>query len=359
MCALEPYYGGSHKIFLDGLIHHLPFHWDLLHLPARAWKWRMRLAAPYFAEQLTSHAPADAVFCSSFVDLACLRGLGPRWLADCPVTMYFHENQFAYPVQVEDQRDLHFAVTNLTSALAADRLAFNSSFNRDSFFEGAHTLLQKTPDMRCRVGLNTLHAKTEILPPGLDFSDIDRASPMPDLASGPPIILWNHRWEHDKGPERFFQILHILAATKVPFRLVVLGQSFRQRPPIFDQARKTLADHILHFGHSERDEYCRWLKSADIVVSTASHEFFGMAVIEAVRAGCRPFLPERLSYPELFDHQFLYQETTAIESLQHALIRGRIGEEYGRQLTERFRWEKLRQRYQHFLTDNHDPAMIE
>jgi hypothetical protein len=33
--VLEPYYGGSHKTFLDGLQAHMPFDFMLLTLPAR------------------------------------------------------------------------------------------------------------------------------------------------------------------------------------------------------------------------------------------------------------------------------------------------------------------------------------
>ena len=35
------------------------------------------------------------------------------------------------------------------------------------------------------------------------------------------------------------------------------------------------------------------------MLSTARHEFFGVAVVEALLAGCLPWLPDRLSYPEL------------------------------------------------------------
>ena len=109
--ALEPYYGGSHKTFLDGLQQHLPFAFDLLTLPPRKWKWRMRLAAPYFAEKIAARretVPPDVIFCSSFVDVAALRGLLPGPMRQIPLYTYFHENQFAYPVQKEDERDFHF-----------------------------------------------------------------------------------------------------------------------------------------------------------------------------------------------------------------------------------------------------------
>ena len=41
------------------------------------------------------------------------------------------------------------------------------------------------------------------------------------------------------------------------------------------------------------------LQSADIVISTADHEFYGISILEAVQAGAFPLLPNRLSYPEL------------------------------------------------------------
>jgi glycosyltransferase involved in cell wall biosynthesis len=46
------------------------------------------------------------------------------------------------------------------------------------------------------------------------------------------------------------------------------------------------------------------LSRGDVVVSTAEQENFGMAVVEAIRMGCRPLLPRRLSYPELLPEAF-------------------------------------------------------
>jgi glycosyltransferase involved in cell wall biosynthesis len=56
---------------------------------------------------------------------------------------------------------------------------------------------------------------------------------------------------------------------------------------------------VLHFGWADARTYARLLWQADIVVSTALHEFFGISVVEAAYCGCFPVLPRRLAYPEV------------------------------------------------------------
>jgi len=41
-----------------------------------------------------------------------------------------------------------------------------------------------------------------------------------------------------------------------------------------------------------------------VVASVAEHEFFGVAVVEALAAGCVPVLPEAMSYPELVPERY-------------------------------------------------------
>ena len=145
--GLEGYYGGSHKAFIDGWVGNSRHEWTLLTLPANKWKWRMRLSAPWLAIELAKRIPVDAsqeyscILCSTFVDVAAFKGLAPSWVRDLSVLTYFHENQFAYPVRVEDERDFHFALTNLTTVLASDRVAFNSRYNYESFITGCRELL--------------------------------------------------------------------------------------------------------------------------------------------------------------------------------------------------------------------------
>jgi glycosyltransferase involved in cell wall biosynthesis len=352
--VFEPYFGGSHKDFLAGLIKNLPYSFELLTLPAHSWKWRMRLAAPYFAQALASDPryagkTFDRILCSSLVDVAALRGLLPPNLRTIPILTYFHENQFAYPVQVSDPRDAHFGLTNLTTALASDRLAFNSKYNLESFLAGCKEFLAKMRDMYLAGYEETIRAKAIILHPALDFSDID--SCWAERRPGrPTVLVWNHRWEHDKGPEFFFETLFDLATQGVPFGLIVLGQSFRNQPSVFAQAAGRLAERIVHFGYAQdRQEYCRLLCQGDIVVSTATHEFYGMAVLEAVRAGCRPVVPDRLSYKEIFASGFRYDDGAFAEKLGTALEMGRLAKEEAHTLTRRFSWPELAGSYRHWF----------
>jgi glycosyltransferase involved in cell wall biosynthesis len=350
--VMEPYHGGSHRAFLRSVMG-LPFRFTLMDLPARKWKWRMRLAAPHFARLLRESGQRfDRILCSTFLDVASFRGLAPAWVRDVPVLTYFHENQFEYPVQVDDERDFHFALTNMTTALASDSLAFNSRYNLDSFLAGTGLLLRHATDMALADPASAIRAKSRVLPPGADFSLIDRACEIPTAPPpGPPVVLWNHRWEHDKGPETFFNALYRLDEQGVEFRLIVLGESFERRPGIFDEARERLAYRTLHFGYADsREEYARLLALGDVAVSTAQHEFFGIAVTEAVRAGCRPLLPRRLSYPELFGEDALYHDDASlVPALKAALAAGRIGHAEGRRLTDAYSWAALAPEFEQWI----------
>lgn len=350
--ALEPYYGGSHKNFLTGLAGIIPAGMDLITLPARKWQWRMRLSGPWMANELSLLSNPEeysCLLCSTFVDVASLKGMMPDWARKLPVCTYFHENQFAYPVQVKRGRDFHFALTNLTTALASDRLAFNSSYNLESFLEGCKKLLKNSYDMHLPNVEAEVRAKSIIIHPGQDFCLIDQAINSQKQDSS-PVVIWNHRWEHDKNPGQFFDVLFELDRRGIDFKLVVMGESFNNWPDVFDEARKRLSDKILKFGYVEsRQEYGEWLRQGDVVLSTAGHEFFGISVVEAVRAGCRPLLPNRLSYPELFPREYLYEDGELVDQLIKALGKGGLATEKAMEMTERFSWQVVTSQYNDWL----------
>lgn len=350
--VIEPYYGGSHKSFLDFLQREMACNFLIYTLPARKWKWRMRLAAPYFAAKLKSvrfESPVSAILCSPFLDVATFKALAPASLQNVPILTYFHENQFAYPVQNNDERDVHFALTNLTTIMASDKVAFNSSYNLNSLIAGAAKLLDKIYDMELEGYADEIRRKSAILYPAVEFDEIDRLKER-TKKKDVPVIVWNHRWEHDKNPQLFFETLFEIDELGIDFRLNIIGENFRFVPDIFEKAKERLKNRIIQFGYLEsREAYLQCLKDSDIVVSTAVHEFYGIAVIEAVRCGCRPLLPNDLAYPELFPVEYLYEKNTFKESLLRVLKDYSFSDDLGIELTENFSWRQLRLSYDNWL----------
>lgn len=341
---LEPFHGGSHARFGEALTQAgaTSLRWTLLTLPARHWKWRMRGSAAWFADQLKQRS-FDLVFASSYVPLAELLGLCPQ-LARVPTVLYFHENQLAYPNREEAERDHHFGFTQLVSGLAATRLVFNSEFNRRSFFEAGVELLRRMPDAVRPGWVPELHDRSCVLPLPLVFDDEPVSSSSSPNELG-PLVLWNHRWEHDKGPDELLQICRGLSARDVQFRWALCGQSYGRVPHELTQLSELLGERLVWSGHAPRDRYRELLRSADVVLSTARHEFFGVSVLEGVHAGARPVVPDRLVYPEIFPAEFRYDGPAhAVEMLTRLAQRPDLRANR-RELTEGFVAQRVLPRY--------------
>lgn len=308
---VEPFEGGSHAAFSRVLTGALDADWTTLTLPGRHWKWRMRGSAAYFAQE---HAQTlargyDLVVASSYVPLAELVGLVPA-LAAVPRVLYFHENQLAFPTRGQPQpRDHHFGFTQLVSALAADRCVFNSAYNRDSFLEAAAGLLRRMPDAVPKGWVETIRNRAVVLGVPQAWTDEPVAASSKDPAG--PLLLWNHRWEHDKNPETCLRGLAELAEQGVSFRVAVCGQRFTRAPTVFEELEPRLRAHAVQWGHADAVTYRGLLDAAEVVLSTAHHEFFGVSVMEAVHHGARPLVPDRLAYRELWPDVFRYRDDEA------------------------------------------------
>ena len=301
--ALEPYYGGSHQAFLDGWASRSEHDWTIVSLPAYKWKWRMRHSAITMAHQVrqleSDVRKWDVIFCSAMLPLAEFLGLSPASIRDLPSVIYFHENQLTYPNQPDHQdaeRDHHYAFTNFVSAAAADAVWFNSDFHRTEFFSAFETFLNRMPDYQPIGQLQSLRKRSFVQYPGIG-ANLERGP----RKLGPLRVLWNARWEHDKNPELFFRALRELRKTH-EFRLLVAGESFKNVPSVFSDAKSEFSQQIDHWGYAkDRLTYEELLQSADVVVSTANHEFFGIGILEAAAAGNVPIVPTRLSYPEVLN----------------------------------------------------------
>jgi glycosyltransferase involved in cell wall biosynthesis len=304
LLLVEPWYGGSHRRWVDDYVQRSALRVEVLHLPARYWKWRMQSAALNLARQYRARfgsGPGPArILASDMLDLAAFAGLLHRELQGVALDVFFHENQLLYPLAEGERRDNSYGYKNFLSALTADRVFFNSAWHRRAFLDALPGFLAQFPDRREVQLIPGLRKRCKTLPLGLDLQALDAASTpaaVPD--NGPPVLLWNHRWEYDKEPRLFFETLEALAPTE-DFRLVVLGEERADPQGIFARARERLADRILHWGFVEdRNAYAHWLRRSHILPVCSRHDFFGASVVEALYAGCRPVLPDHWVYPEL------------------------------------------------------------
>ncbi len=84
------------------------------------------------------------------------------------------------------------------------------------------------------------------------------------------------------------------------FEVALLGDPAGNEE-VFAPLRDRLGDRLAAWGFApDRREYDAHLEAADIVVSCADQEYFGIAVAEAIHAGCYPVLPRRQVYPSLY-----------------------------------------------------------
>ena len=352
IALLESYYGGSHKAWADGYRRFSRHDIDLLALPAQFWKWRMQGAAISFARLLDSKP--DLVLASSMIDLSIFRALTRARLADVPVAMYFHENQLSYPQSRRQNHGWRYGFINFVSALCADANYFNSQFHFEDFLAQAPRMLKHFADYNELQTIDEIRAKSSVLPLGLDLRRFDdhRAQ---NAGDEPPIILWNHRWEHDKDPATFVRSMIQLADEGFDFKLAVAGERFGELPESFRLAQSQLPDRIIQLGYIDSfADYARLLWRADYVVSSARQEFFGASVCEAIYCGCLPILPNRLNYPHLLTDDLkqacLYQRDRLTAQLRYHLA-GAFDLDLSalREKIARFDWRLMAPRYDDVL----------
>ena len=312
LLLLSGYDAVSHRWWRTQLVEACPqYEWEVIAGTPRNFAWRLR-GAPLLwrteaqkAQQLDR--PYDGVVATSTVDISIIRAIFPS-LRSVPILLYMHENQFAYPPGREQVAAHHVdaCMVQLYSVLTADKLVFNSEYNRTSMREQAQAFFRKLPD---RIDFRYVDEKlsaAEILPVPVE----DGRNWIEARAEDSPsrTILWNHRWEYDKAPERFVAAIDALAQRGVSFRLMLLGEQFRTRHPALEALIARHGDRIVHQGMiASRADYFSAIARADVAISTSLHDFQGLSMLEAALCGVRPVVPDRLAYREIYTEKYRYR----------------------------------------------------
>jgi len=371
--ALEPWYGGSHRNFLDGLTTHSKHDFHAITMSARFWKWRMHGGAVTMArkalELIEKEGPPDVIFATDMLNVPAFLSLTRHVLSNTPLVLYVHENQLTYPLKEGVERDYTYAYINYLSCLAADRVIFNSTYHMDEYLEALPGMLRAFPDYNHLHSVQLIRQKSAVLHLGMDLRAHDLHAVKKTHRSRAqladfPIVLWNQRWEYDKNPEAFFRMMNRLDDAGCSFRLILAGEHFEEQPKEFEKAFRRYAERIMHYGYAEDfEEYSSLLHQADIIVSTAIHEFFGIAVLEAIYCGCHPLLPNKLSYPELIPSSLhkpllhaptLYKDEDHLFKILYAILMGKerpLPSESLREICNHLDWREQVQYYDSVLEE--------
>lgn len=349
---IEPFFSGSHRRWSEEFQTHSTHQISILSLPGKHWKWRMYGGAVTLAKQFNALAEIpDVLLVSDMLDLTTFLALTRQKSAQLPVYLYFHENQITYPWSPTDadiplQRNNQYGFVNYTSALAADKVFFNSDYHKNSFLGALQTFLRQFPDRREMLNVDLITQKSEVLYLGMDLTKFDDFKKV--KSNECPILLWNHRWEYDKNPESFFHALYKLKQEGIQFKVIVTGENYKSSPPIFAEAKEKLSTEIIHFGYAESfAAYAQLLRKADILPVTNNQDFFGGSVVEAIYCECFPLLPKRLAYPEhipteLHNVHFYESEEEFYLKLKKAILEFKNKEEFDFQgFVSHYDWSEM------------------
>ena len=194
---------------------------------------------------------------------------------------------------------VYLGFTDITTALTADRLLFSSKTHLKSFLSSLPGFMGMMREYRPSWVIDQIRSKAAYLYPGCNYPS-GPANLRPWNREKPPLIIWNHRWEFDKRPENFFAAIEAVLSLGYEFRLALLGENFEVVPEPFLTAREKLGNRVVQYGYEpSKKKYREWLRQGVIVVSAAIQENFGISLLEAIRHGCYPLLPNNLVYPEL------------------------------------------------------------
>ena len=354
--ALEPYYGGSHRAVLDGLVKRIDADWTLLTLPARKWKWRMRGAAITMARagaraggsaaassrargRSTSSSHRRSSTSRSFGDwrVANLGRSGDRLLPREPARL---------PQPAHRRVGLPVPADQHHHARCRRGLRLQHAWNLEQFVAAIPGFFREFPDQHPGVSPSASPRSRRVIAPPFDPAAFDAAPPH----SGPRC---RDRLAPPMGARQEPRGVLLGGHARWPAR----GSTSRSWSRVRASARPTGSCAMLPRrsgvgsctapSRQPRGRYAALLASADVAVSTADERVLragdGRGVLLPAR---RPLVPDRLAYPEIYAPIHRYDGADELVARLRGLVLHRPEPLAARALAERFTFERLAPAYE-------------
>jgi len=177
----------------------------------------------------------------------------------------------------------------------------------DGVFVGSHYHAQRFHALR----LNGTSAKVNIYETGNPFDTreiMEMGSPRSPVEQRERIIIYPHRFDHEKRPGVFMDMMETLWEERQDFTVwfTTSRETFRSnRPELLEQLNRASFDYEIKAGLTKR-EYYQAMAQARLFVSTTIEENFGYCLAEAIALGCAVAVPDNYSHPELLDHDRIF-----------------------------------------------------
>jgi len=344
---VEPFLGGSHQQWATGWRANSRHSIEIIGHAGDSWRWRMRGGSVSLARQaaeiVAREGIPDVVMSTDMLDLASFAGISRGWSGGVALVHYLHENQLTYPRQPGEPVDVGLAWMTWRSLVTADEIWCNSTFHREALRGALDSFVHEVPDESHEDELRQVGTKLVTMPVGVDSLRLIARSSGP--ANRRPLVISNQRWHHDKDLGSVLRALVKASEAGHQFDVALLGDDTGGEAETLAPLVERLGDRVIARGHLPRPDYEDMLARADVVVSAARNEFFGIAVVEAVAAGAWPVLPNSLAYPEIIESPFhqlsLYEPGGLGVLLRSALTKAAAGERPPSALSEsmaRFDW---------------------
>lgn len=233
----------------------------------------------------------------------------------------------------EKYQGLH--LYDLACLSAFDRLLVVSEYMRE-------TLSQAITRFSSAVAASIINRTTVVGLP-IDEAGLTRERQRRQSQGEEVRVLFNHAPTAAKNPEMFLRVMDRILAQRHDVT-VVLTRRFGENDPGFEHLGEisTKYEGRVHMGDDfSLPDYYRLLWQCDIQVSTALHESFGVATLEAMFAGNACLLPRHAVYPELCgsieESLYEYSEEVLSDRLLELIDAPAVRQDLARRLSQRAR----------------------